>query len=401
MSLSDAERKLITGSAATSDITRRRQAVVTVLHEQGDGAAEARALLGQSFIEATQPSFHLIPSGNKMASEHEFRTGYAELAAATQNFTRTDAETISALLMAHPQALTALRMIAGLTVGELAVAMKLVDGESKTSGATLRRFERGTAPAGPVRTARKRMVDAVARTVSAVMNREILTVPADVEHSFHSKLDRFDTAAGWATVSDAAVHGVPYSALLYQRYVGGAWRQVQDSYSEVKGDNVLELPLERLLRDEGIPYFRSREGATGAAETARRYGLSPGPDFVIPDEQPAVIVESKVAEDGGTARDKASRIKNLTEAGRRAGLIVCALIDGKGWRERPGALVDVILATDGRTYTLSTMSYLLKIPDIAGLRGTRTYAEEDLEDLGEELDDQPELGFDSIEDSVR
>ncbi len=164
---------------------------------------------------------------------------------------------------------------------------------------------------------------------------------------------------------------MPYSTLLYQRYVGGAWRQVQDAYSEIKGDNILELPLERLLTEEGVPYHRSPAGASGAAETARRFGLSPGPDFVIPDDQPAVIIESKVAEDGGTARDKASRIRNLADAGRRAGMVVCALVDGKGWSERPGALVDVVISTEGRTYSLSTMSFLLHVPEISGLRGTR------------------------------
>jgi hypothetical protein len=100
------------------------------------------------------------------------------------------------------------------------------------------------------------------------------------------------------------------------------------------------------------------------------FDLSPGPDFVLPPTSPTVVIESKVGEDGGTVRDKASRIKNLADAAHSKGLIACAVIDGKGWRERPNALADVVLATEGRTYTLSTIKYLLDVPEIAALRDT-------------------------------
>ncbi|MCY4621610.1 MAG: hypothetical protein OXD34_07235 [bacterium] len=98
--------------------------------------------------------------------------------------------------------------------------------------------------------------------------------------------------------------------------------------------------------------------------TERRFGLSPGPDFLLPEESPTVIIESKVAEDGGTARDKAARIKNAAEAARARGLLPCAVVDGKGWSERPKALLDIVIATDGRTYSLSTLAHLLDIPEI-------------------------------------
>ena len=101
-------------------------------------------------------------------------------------------------------------------------------------------------------------------------------------------------------------------------------------------------------------------------------GFSPGPDFALPQDSPAVIIESKVAEDGGTARDKASRIANLAQAAARRGLLACAVIDGRGWSERPSALADVVISTEGRTYSLATLQHLLDIPDIAALRGTAT-----------------------------
>jgi hypothetical protein len=44
--------------------------------------------------------------------------------------------------------------------------------------------------------------------------------------------------------------------------------------------------------------------------------------------------------------------------------------DGKGWSERPTALLDVVIATGGRAYTLTTRPHLLEVPEVAALRGT-------------------------------
>ena len=107
---------------------------------------------------------------------------------------------------------------------------------------------------------------------------------------------------GWQSV-EVAARGVPYSTLLHQRYVGGVWRQVQDAYSEV-------------------------------------------------------------AEDGGTARDKAARIKNAALAAKARGLLPCAVIDGEGRSERPTALLDVVITTDGRTYSLTTPEHLVDMPEM-------------------------------------
>jgi hypothetical protein len=201
------------------------------------------------------------------------------------------------------------------------------------------------------------------------MNGTILTVPAASVELFHSKLDKRDTREGWSSVARDA-QGVPYSALLYQRYVGGVWRQAQDAYSEVKGDALLEVPLAALLKREGIPFYRAQRGAAGAAATAAQFGINPGPDFLIPDTAPTVIVESKIGEDGGTVRDKAARLKNLAHAGAARGLVVCAVLDGKGWSERPNALADVVIATGGRTYTLQTLEHFVALPEVAAHVGT-------------------------------
>ncbi len=367
MALSDSEERILSAAGSDPSPVARLQAVGITLAKHGEDADASRDLLTQSYLTHTSPSFHLVPRGDSMFAEDAFTEAYAALAAGTDDFTRVDAATLKATLLECPAALAPLRMILGLTHNELAVAVRLHDPESNVAGGSLKNLERSAPQEHPTAT-RQRIVGSIAGAVLAMMNRDLLTVPPRATTHFHSKLDKRDTVNGWPSVRDH-IAGVPYSALLFQRYVGGVWRQVQDAYSEVKGDAVLEIPLQDLLDAHRVPYHRTKRGAPGAAETATRFGLKPGPDFVIPDDSPTLVIESKVAEDGGTARDKVARIQTLVTAANERGLRACALIDGKGWTERPNALCDVILATQGRTYTMATVEQILQLPEIQALTG--------------------------------
>ena len=366
MSLSDSERAALSGAGTTPDPVLRRRAVAITLSKTGTDLTDARDLLAAGFTAATQPSFQYIPRGDSMAGEEEFGAAYLELASRTDDFSDVNSESLASALTSNPATLAPLRMILGLTHNELAWSMKQVRPASKTSGGTLKSFERN--PAQPSET-RAEMIETIVTAALAVVDRSILQIPETARKHFHSKLDKRDTRGGWRTVAEDA-RGVPYSALLYQRYVGGVWRQVQDAYSEVKGDRLLEKPIADLFDDHRIAYHRSERGARGATEMAATLGFSPGPDFALPKDSPTVVIESKVAEDGGTARDKASRIVNLARAADDRGLLVCAVIDGRGWSERSNSLADVVIATQGRTYSLATLHHLLDIPDIHSLRGT-------------------------------
>jgi hypothetical protein len=374
VSLSEPERAAISVAGQTGDQTLRGRAVAVVLSKEGPDREESRRLLAASYLDATSPSFHLIPRGEAMLPVDRFDDAYKELARATSDFSDVTADSLVEVLSRFPAALAPLRMIAGLTYNELSVAVRLATDEL-VSGGALRTYEREQAPPAedsPGWARRAKIVRRVAETLIAVIDRRILQVPPAVGASFHSKLDKRDTVEGWTSVARDAREGVPYAALLYQRYVGGLWRQVQDAYSEVKGDAILELPLEALLSDNGVPFYRSPSGASGARLTAQRYGIDPGPDFLIPEENPAVIIESKVGEDGGTVRDKAARIQRLAGMAAQRGLILCAAVDGKGWSERPTALADVVVATNGRTFSLATLPHLLEVPEIAAWRGQAT-----------------------------
>ena len=369
MPLSETERAAIAAAGTAPEPTARSRAVAIILSKSGSDRDEARALLAESYLETIQPSFHLIPRGEAMAAEREFESAYRVLAEETAGFSDVTAATLAAAIDRLPSALAPLRMIIGFTHNELATGAKLHQPGLRVSGGSVKNLERRPRPAQAT-SRRRELIEAIATTVVAVMDRELLNVPPAAAGSFHSKLDKQDTRAGWASVANIARERVPYWGLLYQRYVGGVWRQVQDACSEVKGDKLLETPIAELFESERLPFHQSSPGASGARETESLFGLSPGPDFLLPGESPTVIVESKVGEDGGTVRDKAARIRRLADTGSERGLAVCAVVDGQGWHQRPTALADVVTATRGRTYSLKTLPHLLNIPEIHALRGT-------------------------------
>lgn len=90
VSLSDAEAAILSASGAAADMTLRRQAVAISLNKSGKDSAQARELLVGSYLAVTQPSFHLIPRGDAMASETAFTEAYEALASTTAGFHNVD-----------------------------------------------------------------------------------------------------------------------------------------------------------------------------------------------------------------------------------------------------------------------------------------------------------------------
>ena len=366
VSLTAREVTILKEAGITSSAAARHEAAAIVLAQPGHDRQKAGTLLAHGYRHQMQPAFHLIPRGEARDSEAEFILLYERLVSATEGFTRTEPKAFVALLREEPGALVPLRMILGLTRQELAAVLRIVSKEGRASAQTLRNFER-EAHSIRLTGARERLIRDIAAAVTAIMERRILRVPDAIAGHFHSNLDKRDTINGWRSVA-ASAGGVPYSALLYQRYVGGVWRQVQDAHSESKGDALLERPFTELLQAHDIPHHHTGPGAGGALETKARYGFAPVPDFLIPDSKPTLAVEAKMAEDPETVVDKADHFEAIAGAAVAAGLRPCALIDGKGWAGRTTALARIIVATEGRTYTLDTMEQLLELPEVAGLR---------------------------------
>ena len=180
MPLTESERDILLKAGGTANLTARRRAVAVYLSKRDADQNEARSLLVQSFLEATQPSFHLIPRGEAMFDEALFARAYTILADHTANFTRVSEAALVAALTADHATLAPLRMIAGLTHSELAVTLKLSDPTSTVSSETLRKFERGSGTSRQQIT----LLPRIAQTVLAVLDRKILTVPPELPNLY-------------------------------------------------------------------------------------------------------------------------------------------------------------------------------------------------------------------------
>ena len=121
----------------------------------------------------------------------------------------------------------------------------------------------------------------------------------------------------------------------------------------------MESAVEDDLRDSDVSFRKTKR-----AETIS--GLDQAPDFVIPDEYSYdVVIEAKITEDDGTARDKVTRIQHLAAISRRrisegmSGFQVVACIDGRGFGIRREDMRKLLEATEGKVFTTSTLAHLV------------------------------------------
>ncbi|MGO9755663.1 MAG: hypothetical protein ACLPNY_03520, partial [Roseiarcus sp.] len=127
-----------------------------------------------------------------------------------------------------------------------------------------------------------------------------------------------------------------------------------DSVSELVGD-VVESAIEDVLSKAGVSYRKTKRAE-------RIIGFDQAPDFIIPDElNPSVVIEAKLTEDDGTARDKVTRVQRLRTLRDDSGLHydVVACIAGRGFKVRRNDMRCLLMATDGKVFTLSSMEHLI------------------------------------------
>jgi hypothetical protein len=118
--------------------------------------------------------------------------------------------------------------------------------------------------------------------------------------------------------------------------------------SELVGDN-LESAIEDVLSNAGISYRKTKRAE-------RISGFDQAPDFIIPSEfNPQVVIEAKITEDDGTARDKVTRVQHLGElslAGQplsQPKFEVIACIGGRGFGVRREDMRKLLYATRGKS----------------------------------------------------
>jgi hypothetical protein len=102
--------------------------------------------------------------------------------------------------------------------------------------------------------------------------------------------------------------------------------------------------------------------------------VTPAPDFVVfdrADDSLKAMLECKGTNNGGTARDKALRFVSLrSEATRLNGVPLIGVLGGIGWARINDALAPVVRDTEGRVFTLSTLTDMLQVQPFPSLIGT-------------------------------
>jgi len=298
-----------------------------------------------------------------------FEQVYADAYLATEGFTDVTEAKLTSVLEDNPRTLLVFRTITGLTKGEFAHATIMAGkpiGLKPLKQNKVDAMERN----GTATTYEQAKV--AAKTISQVIDGSLF---GDPPGDLVSKQAKPDTENGWPSVRLFASGGVPFSLFLHQRHYGGAFRQILDATSKKRGD-LIEDAVEALFKQNGVPSIRT--GSTNQGEIATRFEVrvTPAPDFVVFDSSETLraILECKGTNDGGTARDKALRFAKLRgESNRLGGIPLIAVLGGIGWARVNDALGPVIRDTDGRVFTLSTLSAMLEVapfPSLIGLEHT-------------------------------
>lgn len=310
-------------------------------------------------------SFLEMPKGEGFIEYTVFEQGYQALKKNTDDFTIITPETIEATVIVAPIAFIVFRAILGFTPPEWAYMTTEVTGVVVDQGAA-RAIDRNArlrpltprAPIGASLTDQR--IRAMIQTgVKILLDGVNTDVPAVVLH----RLDKADTKEGIKSLQPAADLGVPYSVLLYERFLGRPFATHRDSVSELVGE-VVESAIKDVLTAAKVSFRETKRAE-------RITGFDQAPDFIIPDEfNPVALIEAKLTEDDGTARDKVARVQRLRtlrdESGKNYDVIAC--IAGRGFKVRREDMRRLLRATDGKVFTLSTMQLLIEHTRISEYR---------------------------------
>ena len=318
-------------------------------------------------FECLESEFLVMPKGAGFVEFPAFEEGYEALKRATGNFRNVTPARVTPAVSETPIALIVLRCMLGFTPPEWAwyasrhTGVAIPQGAARTIDRNIRMKPEAALPKNGSVTERR--IDALVATACHILESG---APEGSPNRLH-RLDKADTRAGLASLRSLADLGAPYSILLYERFLGRPFAGHRDSISELVG-NLVEHTIEDVLCRAGISFRK-----TGRAE--RLPGFDQAPDFVIPNEfNPQVVIEAKLTEDDGTARDKVTRVQHLgalSMAGRPADqprFEVVACIAGRGFGVRREDMKKLLLATRGKVFTLQNMGQLVENTRLAEFR---------------------------------
>jgi hypothetical protein len=310
-----------------------------------------------SVFSCLQSEFLVLPKGAGFVDYAIFESGYEALKAATSNFTNFAEEAVYPVVLVTPISIVVLRAMLGFSPPEWAyVTSQRTDIDVPQGFArTLDRDVR-MAPLLPLRASgdKATRIKALLRTAAELLAEGADVVEPDKIH----RLDKADTKSGLVGLQNLAGMGVPYAMLLYERFLGRPFAGHRDSVSELVGD-ILESAIEDVLSQAKISYRKTKR-----AEKIE--GFDQAPDFIIPSEfNPKVVIEAKLTEDDGTARDKVTRIQHLASISLegqppdKPRFEVLACIAGRGFGVRREDMKKMLLATRGKVFTLKTIDRMV------------------------------------------
>ena len=334
------------------------------------GFAELQSDL-DSYVDAVfgclESEFLVMPKGKGFVEFPVFEEGYEALKRATGGFLNVQPDIVAAVVHETPMALIVLRCMLGFTPPEWAYYASRHTGTEVTQNAA-RTIDRNIriGPEAPLSRKGSVMERRVHALVEAACHILALGAAENSPDSLH-RLEKADTKAGLISVRSSADLGVPYSVLLYERLLGRPFAGHRDSVSELIG-NIVENAIEDVLSRAGVSYRKTRRAE-------RLDGFDQAPDFVVPSEfNPQVVIEAKLTEDDGTARDKVTRVQHLgslSMAGQpshRPRFEVVACIAGRGFGVRREDMRKLLLATRGKVFTLQNMGELVEHTRLAEFR---------------------------------
>ncbi|MDA8136722.1 MAG: hypothetical protein M0T82_19045 [Desulfobacteraceae bacterium] len=311
-----------------------------------------------SVFSCLESEFLIMPKGAGFVEYPVFERGYEALKAATEGFTKLDPDQIYSLTVSEPISIVVLRSMLGFTPPEWGYVTEQRTGIPVTQG-FIRSLDRKVrmAPETKLNTngVVKERLKAIIKTACQLLSDGV----PDVDISQLHRLNKADTKQGLDSIINLSRIGVPYAMLLYERFLGRPFAGHRDSVSDIIGDS-LESAIEDVLSQAGISFRKTKRAE-------RIEGFDQTPDFIIPSEfNPQIIIEAKITEDDGTARDKATRIQHLGELSLVGCTInnpkyeVIACIGGRGFGVRREDMKKMIIATRGKIFTAKTLNQLVE-----------------------------------------
>lgn len=306
-----------------------------------------------------ESEFLVMPKGKGFVEFTTFEAGYETLKRATRNFQNVAPTTVIPAVFDTPISLIVLRCMIGFTPSEWAYYASQQTGIEITQGAA-RAIDRNIRlkPEAPLPRNGGVAEQRIHALVIAACHILKSDAPEVSPNSLH-RLDKVDTTSGLTSLQSLADLGVPYSILLYERFLGRPFAGHRDSISEIVG-NIVENAIEDILSRAGISFRKTKRAE-------RLPGFDQTPDFIIPNEfNPQIVIEAKLTEDDGTARDKITRIQHLGSLGmegqppNQPKFEVVACIAGRGFGVRREDMKKLLLATRGKVFTMQNIQQLVQ-----------------------------------------